>query len=114
MNDLTQQPLIPFIGLSEEETTAALAAVEELRSRKREEAASRAAWEPVMTELEATLREEGSTEMALRFIERSKLCGWDEDEDCLLSGLVMGLVHVLDLDVMRDRRTGEVVGRRRR
>jgi hypothetical protein len=46
--------------------------------------------------------------MARHFIERTRLCGWEENEDLRLRALVVGLVEILRLDVRRRRHTGEV------
>jgi hypothetical protein len=92
---------------------AARKAVERLRESRRLDKEARERWQPVLDELEEVEAEadDGSMEMAQRFIERTKLCGWNEDTDQRLQGLVIGLVEILGLNVRRHRRTGEVIVR---
>jgi hypothetical protein len=99
-----------LIDLTEEEFSAAGAAVIRLRAQKAAQEATRQRWQPVLDELVDALdsedTEDDSVAMARRLIECTKLCGWDEEYDDRLTRLVVGIIAEAGLSVSIERRRG--------
>jgi hypothetical protein len=102
MNDTLTERL-PLGDLDADELAAAQAAIQKLRDQKQMEAEDRERWEEPLGELAEFLAEGNSSEMAQLFIDRTRLCGWDEEQDERLLNLVIGLIEQLDLRVRCDR-----------
>jgi hypothetical protein len=97
-----------FAQLTEEEASAAAEAIKEVRAQHRRDEKARQIWQPVCDELGRIDVFPSNVAMARRLIERTRLCGWNEDNDGRLTCVAGGLVALLELSIGRDRRTGNV------